>query len=193
MDSATQFNSATETGTMQLIKKKSKSVICCCNWVVWRYVCMEEEGDAQGFSGGRVLGFFGSLWPLLQGVQPVTTAAAVQVRAHRAGFGVYKLSIGAACGLSWPLDCLIIQVLDDSTDPEIKGYDGIPKEIPDPDAKSQKIGMRKKMVNEQLQPSQTLNTRDPGNKRKQILNEENNNLSGYVDQLAQNSENPTIL
>ncbi|WOK93564.1 hypothetical protein Cni_G02264 [Canna indica] len=104
---------------------------------------------------------------------------------------VYKLSIGAACGLSWPLDRLIIQVLGDSTDPEIKnflfiakdenaamklidfglsdfvkpavvfidmpaidflmrthltmptltltlsmkGYDGIPKEIPDPDAK----------------------------------------------------------
>ncbi|URE18636.1 Glucomannan 4-beta-mannosyltransferase [Musa troglodytarum] len=33
---------------------------------------------------------------------------------------VYKLSIGAACGLSWPLDRIIIQVLDDSTDPEIK-------------------------------------------------------------------------
>ncbi|XP_048127355.1 glucomannan 4-beta-mannosyltransferase 1-like [Rhodamnia argentea] len=28
---------------------------------------------------------------------------------------VYKLSIGAACGLSWPSDCLIVQVLDDST------------------------------------------------------------------------------
>ncbi|KAI3904123.1 hypothetical protein MKW98_021709 [Papaver atlanticum] len=34
---------------------------------------------------------------------------------------VYKLSIGAACGLSWPSDRLIIQVLDDSTDPTIKG------------------------------------------------------------------------
>ncbi|RWW18541.1 hypothetical protein GW17_00017465 [Ensete ventricosum] len=33
---------------------------------------------------------------------------------------VYKLSIGAACGLSWPMDRIIIQVLDDSTDPEIK-------------------------------------------------------------------------
>lgn len=30
-------------------------------------------------------------------------------------FKVYKLSIGAACGLSWPSDCLIVQVLDDST------------------------------------------------------------------------------
>ncbi|POO01733.1 Nucleotide-diphospho-sugar transferase [Trema orientale] len=28
---------------------------------------------------------------------------------------VYKLSIGAACGISWPSDRLIIQVLDDST------------------------------------------------------------------------------
>ncbi|WOK93728.1 hypothetical protein Cni_G02428 [Canna indica] len=37
MDSATQFNSATETGTMQLIEKNSKSDICCCNWVDWRY------------------------------------------------------------------------------------------------------------------------------------------------------------
>ncbi|OIV89704.1 hypothetical protein TanjilG_05159 [Lupinus angustifolius] len=33
---------------------------------------------------------------------------------------VYKLSIGAACGLSWPSDRIIIQVLDDSTDPVIK-------------------------------------------------------------------------
>ncbi|KAL9672104.1 hypothetical protein QQ045_028352 [Rhodiola kirilowii] len=33
---------------------------------------------------------------------------------------VYKLSIGAACGLSWPSDRLVIQVLDDSTDPVVK-------------------------------------------------------------------------
>ncbi|KAJ0988294.1 hypothetical protein J5N97_006650 [Dioscorea zingiberensis] len=33
---------------------------------------------------------------------------------------VYKLSIGAACNLSWPSDRIIIQVLDDSTDPAIK-------------------------------------------------------------------------
>lgn len=33
---------------------------------------------------------------------------------------VYSLSIGAACGLSWPSDRIIIQVLDDSTDPTIK-------------------------------------------------------------------------
>ncbi|OMO56597.1 glucomannan 4-beta-mannosyltransferase 9 [Corchorus olitorius] len=33
---------------------------------------------------------------------------------------VYQLSIGAACGLSWPADRIIIQVLDDSTDPTIK-------------------------------------------------------------------------
>lgn len=41
------------------------------------------------------------------------------------GFGsllgqVYKVSIGAACNLSWPSDRLVIQVLDDSTDPTIK-------------------------------------------------------------------------
>nr|GMC87229.1 glucomannan 4-beta-mannosyltransferase 9-like [Ipomoea batatas] len=33
---------------------------------------------------------------------------------------VYKLSIGAACALTWPSDRIIIQVLDDSTDPIIK-------------------------------------------------------------------------
>ncbi|XP_008806011.1 probable glucomannan 4-beta-mannosyltransferase 4 [Phoenix dactylifera] len=33
---------------------------------------------------------------------------------------VYKLSIGAACALTWPPDRIIIQVLDDSTDPVIK-------------------------------------------------------------------------
>lgn len=33
---------------------------------------------------------------------------------------VYQLSIGAACGLSWPSDRIIIQVLDDSTDPTIR-------------------------------------------------------------------------
>ncbi|KAJ4756844.1 cellulose synthase like [Rhynchospora pubera] len=33
---------------------------------------------------------------------------------------VYKLSIGAACGLSWPSDRIFIQVLDDSTDPTVK-------------------------------------------------------------------------
>ncbi|XP_073291852.1 glucomannan 4-beta-mannosyltransferase 2-like [Primulina huaijiensis] len=33
---------------------------------------------------------------------------------------VYKISIGAACNLSWPIDRLVIQVLDDSTDLVIK-------------------------------------------------------------------------
>ncbi|GLJ55309.1 hypothetical protein SUGI_1186880 [Cryptomeria japonica] len=33
---------------------------------------------------------------------------------------VFQLSIGAACGLSWPSDRIIVQVLDDSTDPTIK-------------------------------------------------------------------------
>ncbi|KAF7147590.1 hypothetical protein RHSIM_Rhsim03G0109400 [Rhododendron simsii] len=33
---------------------------------------------------------------------------------------VYQLSIGAACGLSWPSDRIIIQVLDDSTDSTLK-------------------------------------------------------------------------
>ncbi|OAE28929.1 hypothetical protein AXG93_2960s1060 [Marchantia polymorpha subsp. ruderalis] len=33
---------------------------------------------------------------------------------------VFQLSIGAACGLAWPADRIIIQILDDSTDPEIK-------------------------------------------------------------------------
>ncbi|KAJ0704501.1 putative glucomannan 4-beta-mannosyltransferase [Helianthus annuus] len=34
---------------------------------------------------------------------------------------VYQLSIGAACRLSWPSDRIVVQVLDDSTDPLIKG------------------------------------------------------------------------
>ncbi|XP_025810950.1 probable glucomannan 4-beta-mannosyltransferase 9 isoform X2 [Panicum hallii] len=33
---------------------------------------------------------------------------------------VYQLSIGAACGLAWPADRIIVQVLDDSTDPVVK-------------------------------------------------------------------------
>ncbi|CAH9109821.1 unnamed protein product, partial [Cuscuta epithymum] len=33
---------------------------------------------------------------------------------------VYKISIGAACNLSWPSDRIVIQVLDDSTDLTIK-------------------------------------------------------------------------
>ncbi|XP_048498948.1 glucomannan 4-beta-mannosyltransferase 9 isoform X2 [Beta vulgaris subsp. vulgaris] len=33
---------------------------------------------------------------------------------------VYQLSIGAACGLSWPSDRIVVQVLDDSTDPVTK-------------------------------------------------------------------------
>jgi len=33
---------------------------------------------------------------------------------------VYQLSIQAACGLLWPADRIVIQVLDDSTDPFIK-------------------------------------------------------------------------
>lgn len=32
------------------------------------------------------------------------------------------MSIGAACNLSWPADRLVIQVLDDSTDPAIKVF-----------------------------------------------------------------------
>ncbi|CAN6201063.1 unnamed protein product [Urochloa humidicola] len=33
---------------------------------------------------------------------------------------VYEVSIGAACGLSWPADRIVVQVLDDSTDPVTK-------------------------------------------------------------------------
>ncbi|XP_039844135.1 probable glucomannan 4-beta-mannosyltransferase 9 [Panicum virgatum] len=33
---------------------------------------------------------------------------------------VYQVSIGAACGLAWPADRIIVQVLDDSTDPVVK-------------------------------------------------------------------------
>ena len=40
---------------------------------------------------------------------------------------VYKLSIGAACALEWPSERLVIQVLDDSTDPAVKVIDRSPK------------------------------------------------------------------
>ncbi|XP_024031899.1 glucomannan 4-beta-mannosyltransferase 9 [Morus notabilis] len=43
----------------------------------------------------------------------------VQIPMYNEG-EVYQLSIGAACGLSWPSDRITIQVLDDSTDPTIK-------------------------------------------------------------------------
>jgi beta-mannan synthase len=33
---------------------------------------------------------------------------------------VYKLSIAAACELQWPKDRIVVQVLDDSTDPTAK-------------------------------------------------------------------------
>lgn len=33
---------------------------------------------------------------------------------------MYRLSIAAACELQWPKDRIIVQVLDDSTDPFIK-------------------------------------------------------------------------
>ena len=45
----------------------------------------------------------------------------IELKHARADYGqVYRLSIGAACGLSWPSDRLVIQVLDDSTDPAIR-------------------------------------------------------------------------
>uniref|UniRef100_N1QQ58 Glycosyltransferase 2-like domain-containing protein n=1 Tax=Aegilops tauschii TaxID=37682 RepID=N1QQ58_AEGTA len=39
---------------------------------------------------------------------------------------VYRLSIGAACGLWWPADKLVIQVLDDSTDAGVPGGGRVP-------------------------------------------------------------------
>ncbi|PWZ58741.1 putative mannan synthase 11 [Zea mays] len=38
---------------------------------------------------------------------------------------VYKLSIGAACALEWPPERFVIQVLDDSTDPVVKGPESV--------------------------------------------------------------------
>ena len=43
----------------------------------------------------------------------------VQIPMYNEG-EVYRFSIGAACGLSWPSDRIIVQVLDDSTDPVIQ-------------------------------------------------------------------------
>jgi hypothetical protein len=43
---------------------------------------------------------------------------------------VYKLSIGAACALEWPPDRLVVQVLDDSTDPVVKVRHAAAAEFP---------------------------------------------------------------
>ncbi|CAM0908970.1 unnamed protein product [Alopecurus aequalis] len=64
----------------------------------------EEEEDA-GLSGGSAAEAF-----------PVVL---VQIPMYNER-EVYKLSIGAACALEWPSDRLVIQVLDDSTDPVVK-------------------------------------------------------------------------
>ncbi|KAF8723547.1 hypothetical protein HU200_021499 [Digitaria exilis] len=64
----------------------------------------EEEGDEE--AGGRDVG----------GCYPMVL---VQIPMYNER-EVYKLSIGAACGLAWPSDRVIVQVLDDSTDPTIK-------------------------------------------------------------------------
>ncbi|KAL6606930.1 hypothetical protein ACP70R_042583 [Stipagrostis hirtigluma subsp. patula] len=61
----------------------------------------EEEGDVE--AGGR-LGY-----PMVL----------VQIPMYNER-EVYKLSIGAACALSWPSDRVIVQVLDDSTDPTVQ-------------------------------------------------------------------------
>ena len=42
---------------------------------------------------------------------------------------VYQLSIGAVCGLSWPADRLVVQVLDDSTDEMIKVCIGCARDL----------------------------------------------------------------
>nr|CAB3496949.1 unnamed protein product [Digitaria exilis] len=51
---------------------------------------------------------------------------------------VYKISIGAACALTWPPDRIIIQVLDDSTDPLIREF----VELECKDWASKKINIR---------------------------------------------------
>uniref|UniRef100_A0A0E0HN11 Glycosyltransferase 2-like domain-containing protein n=1 Tax=Oryza nivara TaxID=4536 RepID=A0A0E0HN11_ORYNI len=82
---------------------------------------------------------------------------------------VYKLSIGAACGLSWPSDRLIVQVLDDSTDPTVKTwYDKL----------------RKTLV-QQAHPAQAdmglveLECKSWGNKGKNVKYEVRNTRKGY--------------
>ncbi|RLM55105.1 putative mannan synthase 3 [Panicum miliaceum] len=62
----------------------------------------EDDGDEE--AGGRVAGY-----PMVL----------VQIPMYNER-EVYKLSIGAACGLAWPSDRVIVQVLDDSTDPTVK-------------------------------------------------------------------------
>ncbi|CAL5052036.1 unnamed protein product [Urochloa decumbens] len=65
----------------------------------------EEDGEDEEAGGGRAAGAY----PMVL----------VQIPMYNER-EVYKLSIGAACGLAWPSDRVIVQVLDDSTDPTIK-------------------------------------------------------------------------
>ncbi|RCV20956.1 hypothetical protein SETIT_4G099800v2 [Setaria italica] len=65
----------------------------------------EEDGDEE--ASGRAVGGGGYPMVLIQ----------IPMYNERE---VYKLSIGAACRLAWPSDRVIVQVLDDSTDPTIK-------------------------------------------------------------------------
>ncbi|KAL6861302.1 hypothetical protein ACP4OV_017002 [Aristida adscensionis] len=66
---------------------------------------LEVDGDGDEEAGGRQ----GYPYPMVL----------VQIPMYNER-EVYKLSIAAACGLSWPSDRLIVQVLDDSTDPTVK-------------------------------------------------------------------------
>nr|CAB3500671.1 unnamed protein product [Digitaria exilis] len=64
----------------------------------------EEKGDAAG----------AAYYPMVMVQIPMYNELEVNP--------VYKLSIGAACELKWPKESLIVQVLDDSTDPYIKNF-----------------------------------------------------------------------
>ncbi|KAJ6690570.1 hypothetical protein OIU85_006790 [Salix viminalis] len=90
--------------------------------LIWQVI--KEPVDRAGLeiTGGGVLGHRYKWEPIKDDIELGNSAypmVLVQVPMYNEK-EVYQLSIGAACGLSWPSDRIIIQVLDDSTDPAIK-------------------------------------------------------------------------
>ncbi|TKW22285.1 hypothetical protein SEVIR_4G219000v4 [Setaria viridis] len=69
----------------------------------WEPIRGGEDGDLEAAGGGS------AAYPMVL----------VQIPMYNER-EVYGVSIGAACGLSWPADRIIVQVLDDSTDPAIR-------------------------------------------------------------------------
>ncbi|KAJ0975333.1 hypothetical protein J5N97_017298 [Dioscorea zingiberensis] len=86
-------------------------------------VCVHERGKPRREVPQEEAGDEKYKWEALKEDLELGTSAFPMVLVQIPMFNekeVYKLSIGAACGLTWPRDRIIIQVLDDSTDPIVK-------------------------------------------------------------------------